>query len=75
MSRILVLGAGKSAPVLVRYLLDHAQSSGYELDLADLSLNQAERLIGSHPAGKAHAIHLEQKESWIWRLAKYLLVK
>ncbi len=65
MSRILVLGAGKSAPVLVRYLLDHAQSSGYELDVADLSKQQAERLIGVHPLAKAHSIHFEQKESWI----------
>lgn len=48
--KILVLGAGLVAGPLVRYLLDQPD---YEVKVADIFLEKAEKLVGSHPHGKA----------------------
>ncbi len=43
MSEILILGAGKSTPVLIQYLAEKAQSEGWGLTVADLELKSAEK--------------------------------
>jgi len=48
--KILVLGAGLVAGPLVRYLLDQPD---YEVRVADIILKKAEKLVGSHPRGRA----------------------
>lgn len=48
--KILVLGAGLVAGPLVRYLLDQPD---YEVKVADIFLEKAEKLVGSQPHGKA----------------------
>lgn len=53
MTNILVLGAGKSSPSLISYLLDHAEQGDWMVTVADLDLTHAEERIGGHPRGKA----------------------
>jgi saccharopine dehydrogenase (NADP+, L-glutamate forming) len=57
MKRALVLGAGLVARPLVRHLLD----KGYEIVCASRTVAKAERLIGDHPHGKAHALNLQDE--------------
>lgn len=58
MQQILVLGAGHSAPFLIRYLLDRAQDLGCVLTVADLDGDAARRRVADHPRGKALAFDL-----------------
>lgn len=53
MKKILLLGAGRTAPFLVRYLLDHASQDDYHLTVGDRDRSQAVALVVGHPAGEA----------------------
>ncbi len=53
MKNILVLGAGQSAPYLIRYLLDEAQAGGWFVTVADRDHAQASGRVGGHPHGSA----------------------
>ena len=47
MKQILVLGAGRSAPFLIKYLLDNAEEHDWFVTVGDLSLEAAERAVAS----------------------------
>ena len=49
MRRILIIGAGRSASSLIRYLLSKSESENLHLVVADLSLALAEKKINNHP--------------------------
>lgn len=51
--KILVLGAGKSATVLISYLLQQATLHHWELIVADYDVALATQKIDNHPLGKA----------------------
>lgn len=53
MKRILVIGAGRSAVTLIKYLLDNAQANNWFVTVADYSVDLAEEAVASHPSGKA----------------------
>ncbi|MGC1244288.1 MAG: saccharopine dehydrogenase C-terminal domain-containing protein [Chryseosolibacter sp.] len=53
MKHILVLGAGRSASSLIKYVLDHARTCGWHLTVGDVSLETALGKIGSSDAGTA----------------------
>ncbi len=53
MKKILILGAGLSAPSLIHYLLDHASQDGYAVAVGDRNPSLAAAQIGEHPAGEA----------------------
>ncbi len=53
MKNILILGAGKSATVLIDYLLDLADELDCTVTLGDLNLELAVDKINGHPMGKA----------------------
>jgi len=53
MRNILIIGAGLSAPSLIKYLLDFSNSNVWKLTVADLTLEAAQKKIGNHPNGKA----------------------
>ncbi|MET0394972.1 MAG: saccharopine dehydrogenase C-terminal domain-containing protein [Chitinophagaceae bacterium] len=55
MKQILLFGAGKSATVLIDYLLAHAQQEGWELTVADANLQLATDKIKGSPFGHAVA--------------------
>jgi saccharopine dehydrogenase (NADP+, L-glutamate forming) len=62
MKKILVLGAGQSAPYLIRYLLDHANDYGWIVTVGDLDPDVAASRVNSHPHGEAIAIDARAKD-------------
>jgi len=57
MKTILLFGAGKSATVLIDYLLEHAINENWKLELADADLKLAESKIGN--SKRAHAVSFD----------------
>ena len=57
MRKILIIGAGKSASYLIKYLLDKSQSDNLHITIGDLNVENAKKLVGSHP--KTDVIHLD----------------
>ena len=53
MKNILIIGAGKSSSSLIKYLLDNSDKENLQLTIADISTENAERLINNHKNGKA----------------------
>ena len=45
MRSILILGAGRSASALIRYLIDHADQQEWRVSVADRDVEQAKALI------------------------------
>ncbi len=60
MQNILVLGAGFVARPLVRYLLE---KTDLHLVVADIRVNQAEKLIAGHPRGKAQKLDVNDQQA------------
>ncbi len=52
MKQIVLLGAGKSATILIEYLLNNAQSENWELTVADLNEEESLKKINKHTHGK-----------------------
>ena len=63
MRQILVIGAGKSTSVLIRYLLQKAESENLFITLGDLDLAQAQKISKSHPRCKAVKFNVFDRES------------
>lgn len=55
MKKILILGAGQSAPYLIHYLLKTAEKNGWFVTVADLDIANAQRAIQGSTAGTATA--------------------
>jgi saccharopine dehydrogenase-like NADP-dependent oxidoreductase len=53
MKNILILGAGKSATVLIDYLLAHSVELNYTVTLGDLDEHLAQQKLKGHSSGKA----------------------
>ena len=53
MKNILLFGAGKSATVLIHYLLDNASKENWQLTLVDANLTAANEKIGNSSFGRA----------------------
>jgi saccharopine dehydrogenase (NADP+, L-glutamate forming) len=52
MNNILVLGAGRSATALIRYVLDRAQAHNWHVIVADADPQLAAAKVGKHPNGQ-----------------------
>ncbi len=52
MRNILIIGAGRSATCLIRYLLEKSQSENLFITIGDISLESAQRFIKGHPNSK-----------------------
>lgn len=65
MRNILILGAGKSATVLIDYLLDHADELNCTVTIGDLNVELAEEKINGHPLGKSVYFNSEDEASRI----------
>lgn len=63
MRNILIVGAGRSASSLIKYLLDKAESEKIHLTVADLSVELAEKKINKHPAATAVAFDIHDAET------------
>ena len=53
MKKILVIGAGRSAVTLIKYLLDNSVANNWQVTVADFSIELAEKAVGNHENGKA----------------------
>ena len=53
MRNILIIGAGRSATSLIKYLLDISLSENLFITLGDLSLENAQKFVQGHPNAKA----------------------
>src|SRR5690554_4275783 len=62
MRKILIIGAGRSASSLIKYLLDKSESENLELTLADLSVELAQKKINHHPRARAIALDIKNRE-------------
>ncbi len=68
MRRILILGAGRSAPYLIQRLLKSAAAHDWQVTVADRDLAFAEARIAGHPNGRAIALDAsdeQQMAAWI----------
>jgi saccharopine dehydrogenase-like NADP-dependent oxidoreductase len=63
LNRIVLFGAGKSASVLIKYLLEHAEEDNYELVVADADAEQASRKTAGHPRSSVMALNIEDQAS------------
>jgi saccharopine dehydrogenase-like NADP-dependent oxidoreductase len=62
MKQILVLGAGKSAPYMISYLLNHAEKHDWFVTVGDKDINLAQKAIGRHPRGDAISFDINDAE-------------
>lgn len=62
MDRILILGAGRSATSLIKYLLEASVSNNWQVIVADYALQLAEEKVGDHPKGKAIAFNINKED-------------
>lgn len=62
MKNITLIGAGRSASSLIKYLLEQSLTYDFQLVVADQSLEIAQQKINNHPNGKAVAFSLDQTE-------------
>ena len=63
MRQILVLGAGKSTSVLIPYLLEKSEKENIHLTIADLDIEQAERIYGNHESCNVISLDISNKTS------------
>ena len=53
MSKVLVVGAGRSASTLIKYLLDFSEENNWEVIVADRNIDLVNQKIDNHPNGTA----------------------
>ena len=53
MKKILVIGAGRSAVTLIKYLLDNSIANNWQVTVADFSIELAETAVANHENGEA----------------------
>ncbi|RKE98513.1 saccharopine dehydrogenase family protein [Ichthyenterobacterium magnum] len=63
MRKILVIGSGKSASYLIKYLLDKSQSEALHVIVGDINIHNAKKLIGNHENAQAITLDVFDKSS------------
>lgn len=63
MKVILILGAGKSATVLIDYLLSQAIKNDWTICVADQNILLAETKVGNHPRAKTYGVSMEDADA------------
>ncbi len=62
MKNILILGAGLSTNVLIKYLLDNAKDNDWHVTLADLDEEVAVKKVGGHERGTAISFNIKDAQ-------------
>lgn len=62
MKQILIFGAGKSATVLIEYLLNKAETENWRLVVVDADLAAAQRKVGNSAYGKAVSFDITNQQ-------------
>ncbi len=63
MKKILVLGAGKSSPYLIHYLLSHAEAEDWQVTVADLDRDLAAEQLEDRPRSRAAVMDIRDAEA------------
>ena len=63
MKQVLLFGAGKSATVLIEYLLTNAKKENWQLALVDADLEAAQKKIGTSSYGKAISFDINNADA------------
>lgn len=63
MTKLLIIGAGRSSTSLIDYLLDQATAHNWEITVADMDERQAREKVGAHARGKAMAFDIKNAEA------------
>ncbi|MBQ0734629.1 saccharopine dehydrogenase family protein [Aquimarina celericrescens] len=63
MRKILVIGAGKSTAVLIKYFQDKSVSENLHITIGDISIQNAQNLASNHPNSKAISLDIFDKNS------------
>lgn len=63
MRSILILGAGRSASTLIRYLIDHSQEGDWQVIVADISLELAMQKTGGHKNASAISLNISNEDA------------
>jgi saccharopine dehydrogenase-like NADP-dependent oxidoreductase len=58
MRKILIIGAGRSASSLIKYLLEKSNEEQLQILVGDIALANAAKLINNHPNGKAFLLDI-----------------
>src|ERR1051326_517588 len=74
MKNIFVIGAGRSASSLIKYLLDHAAAEKWNITVGDVSLDLAKQKTASHPSAKAIRFDINDEKQRDEEIAKADLV-
>lgn len=61
MKNILVIGAGRSASSLIKYLLDRSLREGWKVTVGDVSVDNARQKTGDHPRARAIAFDINNE--------------
>ncbi len=70
MKKILVLGAGRSASSLIKYLLDNSFAEGWHITVTDKSEEMARLKTGNHPNSNAIGFDANKKENRLKEISK-----
>jgi len=70
MKQILILGAGFSSTVMIKYLLEKSVENNWKITVGDVSLDLAEKKINHHPNGRAIAFDIHNEEQKQAEIAK-----
>lgn len=62
MKKILVIGAGRSATTMIKYLLDHAETENWHVTVADFQEELAREKVGDHARGRAIQLDVHDEE-------------
>jgi saccharopine dehydrogenase-like NADP-dependent oxidoreductase len=74
MKNILLIGAGRSASTLIKYLLDNSQNENWRITVGDISQELAKHKTGGHPNADAIAFDVNHEEQRRSEIAKVDLV-
>ncbi|KAA3439358.1 saccharopine dehydrogenase family protein [Rufibacter hautae] len=61
MKKILLLGAGRSATVLIQYLLSNAQSQGWQVSIGDVSVDHLGPFLQEFPQTRAFPFNVQDE--------------
>ncbi|MBL7932975.1 MAG: saccharopine dehydrogenase NADP-binding domain-containing protein [Bacteroidia bacterium] len=61
MTKILIIGAGRSAIYLIEYLLNQAETYNWEVTVTDMDVNLAQAKTNGHPRAKALAFDIRNE--------------
>lgn len=64
MRHILILGAGKSATILIKTLLEEAGQQHWIIHVADASIGSAVQKVNGHESGIAYSFTIEDASTW-----------